>query len=117
MDIILITSPIEVITLSDRSDGRLHSSNFEQELEPGTISKSSKSTDLYKRLLLWRSRLQILVNDYVLIFTCILADRCCYKKSSNRVNARQALDGVYRTTRASSFPKFYLACLLAPVGR
>lgn len=56
MDTVLITSPIEVITLSDRSDGRLHSSNFEQELEPGTISKFSKSTDLYKRLLLWRSR-------------------------------------------------------------
>jgi hypothetical protein len=114
---ILTTSPMEVITLSDCGHGKSHSGDFEQEFEPETVSKSGKSTDLYKRLLLRRSRLQIPVSDHVLIFTCIWADRCCYRKSSNRVNARKALHGVYRMTRAGSFPKFYLACPLALVGR
>jgi hypothetical protein len=91
--------------------------DFKQEFEPETVSKSGKSTNLYKRLLLQRSRLQILVSNYVLVFTCILADRCCYRESSNRVNARKALHGIYRMTRAGSFLKFYIACPLALVGR
>ena len=80
---ILITSSMEVVTLSDCSNGKSHSGDIEQEFEPGTVSKPGKSTTLYKQLLLRKSRLRLLVSDHVLIFKCILTNTCCYRKASN----------------------------------
>jgi hypothetical protein len=103
---IVITSSMEVITLSDCGHGKSHSGDIEQEFEPGTVStasKSGKSTTLYKRLLLRKSRLRLPVSDHVLTLTCILADTCCYRKYYSLMNAHKALHGIYRTTWASSF--------------
>lgn len=116
---ILITSSMEVITLSDCGHGKSHSGDFEQEFEPGTVStvsKSGKSTTSYKRLLLRKSRLRLPVSDHVLTSAFILADTPGYRESSNLINAHKALHGV-RTTAATSFPEIYLACPLALVGR
>jgi hypothetical protein len=71
IDTILVTSSMEVITLSDCGRGKSHSGDIEQEFEPGTVStvsKSGKSTTLYKRLLLRKSRLRTPVSNYVLIY-------------------------------------------------
>lgn len=95
---ILVTSSMEVVPLSDCSREKSHSGDTEQEFEPGTVSKSGKSTTLYKRLLLRRSRLQLPVSDHVLIFVCILIDLYCHRKAYNLVNAHKAFHGVYRTT-------------------
>ena len=84
---ILITSSMEVAPLSDYSRGKSHSGDTEQEFEPGTVSKSGKSTTLYKRLFLRRSRLRLPVSDHVLIFVCILIDSYCHRKAYNLVNA------------------------------
>ena len=95
---ILITSSIEVTPLSDCSRGKSHSGDTEQEFEPGTVSKSGKSTTLYKRLLLRRSRLRLPVSDHVFIFVYILVDSYFHRKACNSVNAHKAFHGVYRTT-------------------
>ncbi|PVH90982.1 hypothetical protein DM02DRAFT_678297 [Periconia macrospinosa] len=56
------TSSIDVVPLSDCSRGKLHWGDIEQEFEPGTVStvsKSGKSTNLNKRLLLRERELQL----------------------------------------------------------
>jgi hypothetical protein len=76
---ISITSSMEVIPLRECGDGKSHSGDIEQEFEPGdvsTASKSGKSTMHYKRLLLRKSRLRLPVSDHVLMFTCVLTDKC-----------------------------------------
>jgi hypothetical protein len=107
---------MEVIILSDCGHGQSHSGDIEQEFKPGTVSKSGKSTTLYKRLLLRKSRLRLPVSDHVPILTCSLADTCCYRKSSNTINAHKALHDVYRATGTSPLPEVYLACPLVLVG-
>lgn len=98
---ISITSLIEVLTLSDSGHGKSHPDNIEQEFEPGTLSRPGKSTTLYKRLLLRKSRLRLPVSDLVLIFRCILTETCFCKKSSKCISAPGAVHGNSRTTRAS----------------
>jgi hypothetical protein len=116
---ILITSSMEVITLSDCGRGKSHSGDIEQEFEPrtvSTVSKSGKSTTSHKRLLPRKSRLRLPVSDNVLTLMCILADTCCCRKCYNLMNAHKALHGVYRTTADSSLSEVYLACPVALVG-
>jgi hypothetical protein len=66
---------MEVITLGDCGHGKSHSGDFEQEFEPGTVSKSGKYTTLYKQFLLQKRKLQLPVSNHVLIFRCILTLR------------------------------------------
>lgn len=81
---IWITSSIEVVPLSDCSHGKSHFGDIEKEFEPGTLSKPGKSTTLYKRLLLRKSKLRLPVSDHVLVFLRILTDTCSCRKSSTQ---------------------------------
>jgi hypothetical protein len=115
---ITITSSIEVMTLSDCGHGKSHPGNIEQEFEPGTVSRSGKSTTLYKRLLLRKSRLRLAVSDHVPIFPCVLTDTCCCRKWSKFIYAPGALHGNSRTARAGFFfGKTFTARPLVPINR
>jgi hypothetical protein len=69
---IWITASIEVATLSDCGNGKSHFGDVEKEFEPGTLSKGGKSTILYKRLLLQRTKLRLPVSDRVFLVMRVL---------------------------------------------
>jgi hypothetical protein len=92
---IWITASIEVVPLSDCSHGKSHFGDIEKEFEPGTLSKSGKSTTLYKRLLLRKTKLRLPVSDHVLVLMCILTNTYSYRTYSDRgrplTNAHKAI--------------------------
>jgi hypothetical protein len=78
------TVSIESVLLSDCGHGKSHFGDIEMEFEPGTLSKSGKSTTLYKRLLLRKTQLRLPVSDHVLVFICILTNTYSYRTYSDR---------------------------------
>lgn len=65
---IWVTASVEVVPLSDCSQGKSHFGDIEKEFEPGTLSKPGKSTTLYKRLLGRRTKLRLPVSTDVLAY-------------------------------------------------
>jgi hypothetical protein len=81
---IWVTASIELVPLSDCSHGKSHFGDIEEEFEPGTLSKSGKSTTLYKRLLLRKTQLRLPVSDHVLVSMRIVTNTYSYRTYSDK---------------------------------